>query len=426
MRNIDEIFNSRVNNCLYNTSYPLSPQQWQKYRTGNRLSFAEVKDYSWYIHIPFCKSLCRFCEYTRFKAVDRETEKHYLQILRDDIAGFVQNTTANSVLHGLDIGGGTPTALSHNSLYDLILLTNYYTGRLSRATDFCGSIEGSFNTVDEEKIRIITDNARYISRMSFGLQSSADLMTGQNRNNGSLKHMVQVFEWCRKYGINILNIDLMYGLPDQTGKDIVEVMDIVRELMPEHLTLYEYRTNMLNGATPLDTDTRYLQYGQLFNLISDLNYIGHFGSNTFSRTGDDGLSSYLRHRMIENGAYKGFGIAAQSKSHEGISYNIGKRGETLNDCMASGTFETGGQTYLLPPREMLAKYLAISGYHSRFRLSKMNDIIGNDSMKTYREEFDYLLHNELITIEDDWVFITKDGFKYYGAILSLFYPPTSI
>lgn len=423
MQNIDDIFSTRVNDYRYNTSYPITPQQWQKYKVNSRLSFADVKDYSWYIHIPFCKSLCRFCEYTRFKAVDTETETHYLQTIWNDIENFInENNTEDAVLHGFDIGGGTPTSLSHKSLYDLMLLMNNFADLLTKAENFCGSIEGSFNTIDEEKIRIIADSARYIDRMSFGLQSSAHLMAGMNRDNGNLRHMVQVFDLCRKYGIGILNIDLMYGFPNQTEQDIIAVMDIVKELMPDHLTIYEYRTNMLEGATPSDTDTRYLQYSQLFNLILDLRYVGHFGGNTFSLIKDYGLSSYLQHRMIENGAYKGFGIAAQSKTPDGISYNIGKGGETLNDCMAHDTFEANSHIYLLPSQEMLAKYLAISGYYGRFRLSKMSEITGHNPLTVFSKELKYLLYKELITIDNDWVSITKEGFKYYGVILSLFYP----
>lgn len=423
MHNIDKIFNSRINDYHYNTSYPITPKLWQKYKSDNQLSFFNVQEYSWYIHIPFCKSLCKFCEYTRFKTVDIETERHYLKTIWKDIADFVNNNnTKETILRGLDVGGGTPTSLTHTSLYDLIQQTNFYADLLTKGKDFCGSIEGSFNTIDKEKIIIIADNAKYINRMSFGLQSSAHLMKSLNRNNGNLKHMVQIFDWCRKYGIKILNIDLMYGLPNQTEQDIHAVIDIIKELMPEHLTLYEYRTNMLKETAPSNTETRYMQYAQLFNLISDLDYSGHFGGNTFSQIGDEGLSSYLKYRMIENGAYKGFGIASQSKNAAGLSYNIGKGTQNINDCLPKDTYEAGGQTYLLPPKEMLAKYLAISGYYGKFKLSKMDDIIGQSSIKVFAKEFKYLLYKGFITIDKDLVSITKKGFKYYGAILSLFYP----
>lgn len=62
---ITQIFESRKNNSKWNTSYPLSPNDWVKYRTDTSLIFNEKDGISYYIHIPFCKKLCSFCEYTR-------------------------------------------------------------------------------------------------------------------------------------------------------------------------------------------------------------------------------------------------------------------------------------------------------------------------------------------------------------------------
>ena len=99
--------------------------------------------------------------------------------------------------------------------------------------------------------------------------------------------------------------------------------------MPEHLTVYELRTNMLSRYPIAIAEQRFEQYSYLYDLITGLGYKGRFGMNTFSLIGDYGLSSYLQHRMMKNGSYKGFGIAAQSKNNTGISYNIGKNGESL-------------------------------------------------------------------------------------------------
>lgn len=90
--------------------------------------------------------------------------------------------------------------------------------------------------------------------------------------------------------------------------------------------------------------------------------------------------------------------------------------------MKFGTFEIGGDTYFLPPNEMLAKYIAISGYYGKFRLSTMTEILSVDARLSFAKQFDYLLAKDMITIDHDWISITKKGFKNYGAVLSLFYP----
>lgn len=118
---------------------------------------------------------------------------------------------------------------------------------------------------------------------------------------------------------------LMYGLPGQTIETIRQDISVIRELHPEQVTVYEFRTNQLRNNYETDSENCYAQYCELFKGLSQLGYNGEFGRNTFSiDTIDCGLSSYLRHRIFEGWQYKGFGISAQSMSRFGVSYNLGK------------------------------------------------------------------------------------------------------
>ena len=62
MEVLSDIFEKRKNDSRWNTSYPLSPDDWKVYRVSGELSFSGEKGMSFYIHIPFCKGLCSFCE----------------------------------------------------------------------------------------------------------------------------------------------------------------------------------------------------------------------------------------------------------------------------------------------------------------------------------------------------------------------------
>jgi len=139
---------------------------------------------------------------------------------------------------------------------------------------------------------------------------------------------------------------------------------------------------------------------------------------------DYGLSSYLRHRMFDNMAYRGFGISAQSKNTEGVAYNIGKNGESLQECLRGESIRYD-DIYRLPKEELLAKYIAISGYSGRFNIKIMNTILNEDASEYFKEQLKYLENNDFIRINNETgiVEITKTGFKYYGAILAMFYPP---
>ena len=233
--------------------------------------------------------------------------------------------------------------------------------------------------------------------------------------------MADIFRSCRQQGINTINLDLMYGFVHQTKEEIEATTKVVERLMPEHLTVYELRTNMLSKYPIATAEQRFEQYSYLYDLITGLGYKGRFGMNTFSLTGDYGLSSYLQHRMMENGSYKGFGIAAQSKNDTGISYNIGKNGESLECCLYMNTFEEGGDSYRLPPRELLSKYVAISGYCGMMDLSVMEEILHSDPNMVFEKELGFLLNNDYIEKDGTMLYLTPKGFLHYGAVLSLFY-----
>ena len=119
MKSIEQIFGKRLLNSHFNTSYPLNPKDWTKYRSSNCLSFDGVNELSYYFHIPFCQELCGFCEYTRIKCPNEIIQRKYLRVLKSDVDIFTKKQ-ANIVLYGFDLGGGTPTALSEENFERLI------------------------------------------------------------------------------------------------------------------------------------------------------------------------------------------------------------------------------------------------------------------------------------------------------------------
>lgn len=119
------------------------------------------------------------------------------------------------------------------------------------------------------------------------------------------------------------------------------------------------------------------------------------------------------------------GISAQSMTSQGLSYNIGKNSNHLINIIDSNTF-LEEDTYLLPRTELAAKYIAISAYNGSFSLEKLTDILGYDSYEYYKNQIEFCLSQKFITIENSRVYITEKGFKYYGAVFSLFYKPENL
>ena len=191
-------------------------------------------------------------------------------------------------------------------------------------------------------------------------------------------------------------------------------------LHPEQITLYEFRPNMI-GCHSIDKLQCYNIYNTLWQGIHEMGYRGRFGQNTFSLDRDDfGMSSYLRYRMLNGKAYKGFGISAQSMSKHGLSYNIAKLSKNPTIYLNIDGFPEE-YTYKLPTKERLAKLISISAYSGTLSLQGLSKIIGLDANSFFRKEIQFALSEGLFTKEDDTLYITRKGFKYYGATFALFY-----
>jgi len=413
------IFDAAYNNMCCNTSYPLNPILWGKYSQNDYDIMENAEELSFYIHIPFCKSLCSFCEYTKFLGNDEKQQNNYIALLKKQIEEFI-NTHKVKKIYGLDVGGGTPTSISDSNFEELMTIINDLEERYEKIFDYEKSIEINFVTITDEKLSMISRAG--FERISAGLQIMNErILSENNREYKGIKRLLEITDNIRANGIKKINIDLMYGLKNQSSRDIDNTIEAIKHINPEHVTLYEMRYNIVGGKT--DNITRelvYNQYMRFYEALIDLGYIGILGGNTFSRYNDNGLSSYLKYRMLDCIPYKGFGISAQSMSMNGVSYNNGKN-EKDYDRIISTNIIYEQYIYKLPKQEILAKYIAISLYGGAFKLCTMNAILNDNVLKLYEEEFEFLINNKYIYIEDGICRLTGKGFKYYGGIAALFY-----
>ena len=416
---IEQTFLKRKDNPIYNTSYPIHPSDWAKYRINEPLSFESEEEISFYIHIPFCKQLCSFCEYTRMICPDETIQKQYISTIDKDVSTFVASHGMNLKLRGFDIGGGTPTALSESNLRLLLQTFKQVLDRIDTTPDFEPSLEGTFNTLTESKLKAIVDAG--IHRLSLGIQStSKDVLCKHNRSHSNIDAMLYWIDTAHAIGIKKINLDLMYGLKGQNEETIATDLRVIETLKPEQVALYELRTNMIESKEIPDKDVLFSQYSKFYEGLTSMGYNARFGQNTFSKSAEDlGVSSYLRSRMMEGAAYKGFGISAQSMSKHGVSYNVGKSNQNIQPLISLESYNEE-YVYKLPPIEIAAKYIAIGAYNGSFSIQHIKELL-NATALPFTEELDFLLSNQLVEIVNDRLYITKKGFHDYGATFSLLY-----
>ena len=414
---IAELYESRKDDPRWNTSYPLSPSDWAGYRVPGSLPFNNDTRMSFYIHIPFCKQLCSFCEYTRMLCPDEDVQRAYLMAVSHDIEQFKLSNTDFTLL-GFDIGGGTPTALSEDNFSLLMKIYKNAVSGLSLSQNYEPSIEGTFNTLSERKLEEMSESGFH--RLSLGVQSTCGSVLRQHHRGLSSETMMS--SWLTKAwerGIRKVNLDFMYGLQGQNEKTISQDLELIKHLMPQQVTLYELRTNMISDKAVCSKTELYEQYSQFYDGLIALGYKGRFGQNTFSvDASDEGVSSYLRERMLNGAAYKGFGLSAQSMSSCGVSYNVGKLSLEPQKLLDSVSYPDE-YTYLLPAQELAAKYLAISAYNGSFSIERLKGLgVNEESMK---EALDFFITEGLMYRDADRFYVSRKGFAHYGAIFSVLY-----
>ena len=290
--------------------------------------------------------------------------------------------------------------------------------RLTKTPDFEPSIETTFQTCTALKLTAIVQAG--IRRLSLGLQSTdASMLRSCHRASSSLDSMLQTMQIAHEIGIHKINLDLMYGLPNQTIESIQLDLQSISILQPEQVTIYELRTNQLTNTPAQNAQTLYDSYCLLYDELIKMGYHADFGQNTFSLDKDDfGVSSYLRARMLHGTSYKGFGISAQSMCKQGVSYNLGKNAVNISSLIDCPTYENG-DTYLLPAHEIANKYIAIAGYSNSFSLEVLHHLLNEKEWLSLQERIAFLVKEDLLYRDDNWLRITREGFRNYGAVNSI-------
>ena len=262
-----------------------------------------------YIHIPFCASKCAYCDFYSFVPQDEEVQKHYaaaLQLQMEDWAQACRGYAVDSVF----IGGGTPTVLPSKLLHRVI---DAVWRNFSLTDDVEITMEANPATVDLKGLKKL--HRAGISRLSMGLQSAhARELTALGRIH-TREDFERSFSDARDAGFDNINIDLMYGIPQQTAASFLKSLDTAALLGPEHLSVYGLKIEEgtpfwdARASLPLpDEDTEYEMYMRCVEHLASRGFEQYEISN-FARPG-----YRCRHNLKywSCGEYLGFGAAAHS------------------------------------------------------------------------------------------------------------------
>ena len=199
-----------------------------------------------YIHIPFCKSRCSYCDFATDVYRSEEAVERYVDALASEIANYELRIT-NSV-ETIYFGGGTPSMLSPAQL-EKILNVIHKTFAVEENIEF--TLEMNPATVSLEKLRDFRSLG--VNRASFGVQTFNDRALKLLARGHDSADARETFALLRQSGFDNISFDLIAGLPGQTLRDWEKNLSEALRLNPEHLSLYLLE---IHEGTPLAEQIR--------------------------------------------------------------------------------------------------------------------------------------------------------------------------
>ena len=264
-----------------------------------------------YIHVPFCRSKCHYCDFCSRTRADAETKSLYVKRLCDEIRacgeGLSDKRPAADTVY---FGGGTPTLLSPAQLAVILDTVNNVFG-----IDNGAEITAETNPKSADLERLRDMRALGINRLSIGMQSVHDNELRALGRIHSHADFLTTFTDARKAGFDNISADLMYGIPEQTKESFAESIKKLASLSPEHISSYcltvEDGTNFGRRRDSLvlpDEDTVSDMYCDMTELLRESGYEKYEISN-FAHNGQ-----VSRHNLKywRRESYLGFGPAAHS------------------------------------------------------------------------------------------------------------------
>lgn len=369
----------------------------------------ETKPIGLYVHIPFCKKKCNYCDFCSV-VCDGDRITRYTENLIREIESYKRNPKI--IIDTVFFGGGTPSVLDAGSFLR-ISSAIYESFDVALDTEF--SVEVNPATLTDEKLSAFRKAG--VNRISIGLQSIHENEMKILGRIHTYEDFLKTFHMVRAAGIKNINVDLMYGIPEQTVSSFKKTLDAVIALSPEHVSAYglivEEGTPFYQNRDKLrlpDEETEYDMYLMADKILAESGY-GHYEISNYS-----GLEYQCRHNIKywRDEEYIGVGLAAHS-------YYLGKR--FYNTESFDEYFEEFGAKYRKEENANVGldkfEYAMLGLRLSEgISLAEYKKLFGESFASGNEDKLDAYIKAGFMNIENGRLFFTAKGFYISNAIMA--------
>ena len=399
----------------------------------------EDRELGIYIHIPFCKHKCYYCDFVSFSN-KQNLVKSYIEAIKTEINEYFNHKKIleNFNVTTIYIGGGTPSCIDSKYILEVLeLLKNKLKNNQTKFENMEITIEVNPGTVDREKIKMYKKAG--VNRLSIGLQSTNNKILKEIGRIHTFENFLETYNMASQIGFDNINVDLMIGLPDQTIEDVKESLNQITKLhpVPTHISVYSLiieegtvieKLIRENKLKEMDEELERNMYWYVKNTL-ELNGYEHYEISNFAKTGK--ASKHNTNCWLQK-EYIGIGAAAHSylnsvryaNTTEIEQYIIRMKQldkQVIEDILnlSDNSIETNLKEKIKPIYEieevqtvedkkkeyMLLGLRKLEGV----QISKFKEKYVDNPIFLFRKELEKMVKEDLINIDGDYIKLTNKG-----------------
>ncbi|NLP42437.1 MAG: radical SAM family heme chaperone HemW [Veillonellaceae bacterium] len=370
-----------------------------------------------YLHIPFCRQKCLYCDFPSYTNMEYLYNDYVAALSREIAAqgGICAHHTVDTIY----IGGGTPTLLSNQQIGTIM---NSIRLNLNLAADAEISIEANPGTVDYHKLVFLKEYG--INRISFGVQCFSDRLLSKIGRIHSSSDAVETINMARKAGFDNINIDLMYGLPGQTTRDLRHSIETAASLNIQHLSIYGLKVEedtpfaelQVSGKLDLPNDN---DEEEMYDLAAAL--APHYGYERYEISNYARLGFACKHNLKywRYQPYLGLGVSAHTfwgKERRENTTSVAEYIKAVNAGRPAVDFRETITTQNAMAEYVFLALRTVSG----LRYEDFNSYFEDDFLQRYQEVIQDLEQRNLIIADSLGVRMTEIGMKYGNIVFLAF------
>lgn len=376
-----------------------------------------MKNLGIYIHIPFCKKKCDYCDFVSYTQ-NEEIQNKYVDCLLKTIEQVTSKLKLDDyIVNTIYFGGGTPSYINSKNIIEIMKKIQ---SKFQIAENPEITIEINPGTISEDKLLDYKNCS--INRISIGCQAIQENLLKMLGRIHNYEEFLNTYKLVQKTGFENINVDLMLGLPNQTLEDIENSVKEILKLNPNHLSVYsliieegtEIEKRVSKGELILpEEDIERKMYKKVKEILESRNYI-HYEISNFAKKGFESKHNMACWNQEE---YLGFGLASHSYFNNKRFSNIEKIDEFISNIENEKydkniiihemqSEEEKKKEYMLLGLRKLAG-VSISEFEQKFRINPLF---------YFRFEISKLEEQGFIEVDLDNIKLTNKGLDFANLV----------